>query len=404
MSLKENIKHNIRKEFDITLRDDILDFITESMLRLCKKYLDICVYIFDRTNSKVMHLSHAGIALFMVLSSDYVSYVMSYRTNALNNCHREMRNGLNKSEALCYSELELDYKLFLPMISRALRSAHPGENIKSAIEVSVTVECMVRFIINELIYTCVEQRSNSFSLEDLKDVISHNESLRMVFYEDIWGPVQPLTIPRRHLGKCLLTNRLIDCFLKKCIHNGFKIAEDAYETFDECVVAYLDRVVRAVVEYNPDRDTITLQECIDALHKQNICIESVDSDYEIEEHLESFKESEWSCVSHDVAESHINKILKLYTNASLDDESMWLMHRLYQTYLYKLINTTRMFMYNFDENFEFVQKEQIETIARYMMRGDEARTGGNGRRRTAGRASLRMGGKPVGLTHPPRTR
>lgn len=377
MGLKDNLKTYVEKRFDISIKSDILDFCYKILSRLCKRQAEMSAYVFSHTSVESLVFRHCVVALDMVIPRDLIgpvrTYVMDYAHE-----HIPRWSSMNfKKDKSNETGFYLDYKLFYPMISKALRAAVPDRHIEFSMEVAVLLECMMRNLVTQLIDICISNKSKDFTLSDLKDVITSDESFRNIFYRDVYGHVPPLTIERTYLNKCIISNKELDCKFKR-MYSPFKMKGGANVRLNEYAVAFLDRVIRSILMYNMDKEVITLDDSIDALHKQNIWIEYIIHHSTVREYLESCREFQNHCMVYEDIIKKINRIVKRYSKATFDDELMWLVYNMYESYTEQLIDAIGDFVFICDQfamekgyakKTKYASCDQIDMIGRYFRGG-----------------------------------
>ncbi|EKX50988.1 hypothetical protein GUITHDRAFT_103575 [Guillardia theta CCMP2712] len=234
----------------------------------------------------------------------------------------------------------------------------------TSIDLYVALDVCKSYILEE-IFSQLKENQKPITRSNVKETIMRDESLRVAFFEDVLGKPKDFKIKSKaYANKSAqgTTKAMYEVMLQRYLNHNTKVSKEAYASITGQLKSYMDRVMRAVLDIR--KNSITLKDCLESLHRTNLAV-AMAFNYITEYHnnktakeiLDAF-EPKTPC---EIVVGCINEIVLQYApKKKLDDDSMRLMHAVFEAYIANILVESSMLV--------TLQKKKTIKIEHYTWR------------------------------------
>ncbi|EKX53033.1 hypothetical protein GUITHDRAFT_133417 [Guillardia theta CCMP2712] len=334
---KAFLKHEMRMPLEDN-NNDVTIFCRDAVLSLIERIVDAISSIYEQLPNRTAVKAYPDmfLAIHMVLSRDLATHLTSRIANTLSECN------LINIKRYNYEEIEVSFSV--DMIEEIVKNR---TSLKTSMDLYVALDACISYMLEEIFSQLKQNGKQPITLSNVKETIMRDESLRAAFFEDVLGKPKDFKIKSKaYANKSAqgITKATYEVMLQRYLNQGIKVSKEAYASITGHLMTYMDMLMRAVLDIR--RNSITLKDCLESLHRHNLAL-AMAFNYITEYHnnktakeiLDGF-EPKTPC---EIVVGCINEIVLQYApKKKLDDDSMRLMHAVFEAYIANILVESSM--------------------------------------------------------------
>ncbi|EKX43916.1 hypothetical protein GUITHDRAFT_110028 [Guillardia theta CCMP2712] len=343
LSFEERIRRYVKKSKNKTIKKDTLDFISEILKRFLDRLIDRSLQIMEECRRKSFKGRVICNGTVYMIPTFLIEFGVSQHTcDVTASYERMLEKGLTELEALKRARgMAFNVDMYKEIIESKAKN-----NIRVKMDAYIVLDATMKYAIN----TLFDEIQSGCSRSDVSDAIIREMLLRYILGPFIDLKPTPYKRTRIVSEYDILDDKSQDQLMKNNHHDMIRLGRGTHAMIKENVVAYMDEVMRAVLDVSEGKEVLGVEDCISGINQKNIRIEMVNDMRIVIENAKKHKYG-YTPESYEELKSFTDEILKTYgCEVILDEEAKWLIYCIYKEYLFRLFEaiTDIVLMENLD--------------------------------------------------------